>query len=70
MYADIVDLREFYLSPVGRMAEQSITMALSSIWQGVPDERLMGLGYALPYLDRFKAGPSAPSPSCRQGRGR
>lgn len=56
MYADIVDLREFYLSSVGRMAEQSITMALSSIWQGVPDERLMGLGYALPYLDRFKAG--------------
>lgn len=56
MYADIVDLREFYLSPVGRMAEQSITMALSAIWQGVPDERLMGLGYALPYLDRFKAG--------------
>jgi SAM-dependent methyltransferase len=56
MHADIVDLREFYLSPLGRMAEHSITMALSSIWTGLPDERLVGLGYALPYLDRFKAG--------------
>ena len=56
MYADIVDLREFYLSPLGRMAENSVTMALSSIWKGLPDERLVGLGYALPYLDRFKAG--------------
>jgi SAM-dependent methyltransferase len=56
MYADIVDLREFYLSPLGRMAEHSITMALSVLWKGLPDERLLGLGYALPYLDRFKAG--------------
>ncbi len=56
MHTDIVDLREFYLSPLGRMAEHSITMALSSIWQNLPDERLLGLGYALPYLERFRAG--------------
>lgn len=55
MHTDIVDLREFYLSPLGRMAEHSIAMALSSIWASLPDERLVGLGYALPYLDRFRA---------------
>jgi SAM-dependent methyltransferase len=29
-------------------------MALSSIWASLPGERLMGLGYAAPYLDRFR----------------
>ena len=54
MHADIVDLREFYHSPLGRLADQSIAMALSSIWARLPDERLVGLGYAIPYLDRFR----------------
>ncbi|TWF50334.1 methyltransferase family protein [Neorhizobium alkalisoli] len=51
---DIVDLREFYHSPLGRFAEQSITMALSTLWARLPEERLVGLGYAVPYLDRFR----------------
>ena len=55
MHADIVDLRSFYASPLGRLAERSITMALSAIWAGVPNERLVGLGYTLPWLERFGA---------------
>lgn len=54
MHADIVDLREFYQTPLGRVAEQSIVMALSSLWARLPEERLVGLGYAVPYLDRFR----------------
>ncbi|MDF1633440.1 class I SAM-dependent methyltransferase [Mycoplana sp. MJR14] len=54
MHADIVDLREFYHSPLGHLAEHSITMALASIWARLPEERLVGLGYAVPYLDRFR----------------
>ena len=30
-------------------------MALASLWTELPGERLMGLGYAAPYLDRFRA---------------
>jgi SAM-dependent methyltransferase len=30
-------------------------MALSSVWDNLPNERLVGLGYALPWLDRFGA---------------
>jgi SAM-dependent methyltransferase len=56
MHADIVDLRSFYASLLGRLAERSITMALSSIWAPIPEERLVGLGYTLPWLDRFGAG--------------
>jgi SAM-dependent methyltransferase len=55
MYADIVNLRAFYASLTGRLAERSITMALSSAWASVPKERLVGLGYTLPWLERFGA---------------
>nr|WP_316656521.1 methyltransferase domain-containing protein [uncultured Gellertiella sp.] len=55
MHADIVDLRQFYHSELGRMAEQSIASALSSLWPKLPEERLVGLGFAVPYLDRVRA---------------
>ncbi|TKT75278.1 class I SAM-dependent methyltransferase [Aquamicrobium sp. LC103] len=53
MISDIVDLRSFYSSTLGRLAERSITMALSSVWAPMQNERLVGLGYALPWLERF-----------------
>lgn len=55
MNTDIVDLRAFYHTRLGRLAAQSISLALTSIWARMPDERLVGLGYSLPYLDRFSA---------------
>jgi SAM-dependent methyltransferase len=55
MNSDIVDLRSFYASLLGRLAERAITMAISSIWSKLPNERLVGLGYTLPWLDRFGA---------------
>lgn len=55
MHTDIVDLRQFYHSELGRMAEQSVSAALASIWARLPEERLLGLGYAVPYLERFRA---------------
>lgn len=56
MFADIVDLRQFYNSPLGLLAEQSVSHALGKIWQQLPEERLVGLGYAVPYLERFSEG--------------
>lgn len=53
MHSDIIDLRSFYASTLGSLTEHSIGMALSAIWGAVPNERLVGLGYALPWLDRF-----------------
>jgi SAM-dependent methyltransferase len=53
MNSDIVDLRSFYASLIGRLAERAIAMALSSIWADLPNERLVGMGYAVPWLDRF-----------------
>jgi SAM-dependent methyltransferase len=56
MHADIVELREFYASTLGHLAERSIGMALTPLWVKLPQERLVGLGYVLPWLDRFRGG--------------
>ncbi len=55
MHTDIVDLRQFYHTRLGALAQRSIAMALASVWTALPSERLMGLGFAVPYLDRFRA---------------
>ena len=54
MNSDIVDLRSFYASLLGRLAERSIAMALASVWANLPRERLIGLGYALPVAGPFR----------------
>lgn len=53
MNCDIVDLRSFYASLLGHLAERAIAMSLASLWTKLPNERLVGLGYTLPWLDRF-----------------
>lgn len=57
MHCDIVDLKGFYSAVLGRLAERSIGMGLSALWVPLPEERLVGIGYATPWLDRF--GPDA-----------
>jgi SAM-dependent methyltransferase len=52
MNADIVDLRDFYATRLGQAAARSVTMALAPLWRPVHQERLVGFGYTLPYLDR------------------
>ena len=54
MHMDIVDLRQFYATPLGRLARRSLEQAIGSVWQPLTNERLVGLGYATPYLDRFR----------------
>lgn len=54
MHMDIVDLRQFYASPLGKLACRSTEQALMALWKPISDERLVGLGYATPFLDRFR----------------
>ncbi len=56
MLSDIIDLRTFYASALGRLAERSVAAALTPLWPPQPGERLVGLGYALPWLERLGAG--------------
>lgn len=55
MHTDVVELREFYASSLGQAAEHSVTMALSAVWEPSPGEHLLGLGYPIPWLERFGA---------------
>ncbi len=55
MNADIVDLRDFYATRLGQAAARAIGLALTPLWRPIAQERLVGLGYTLPYLDRFGA---------------
>ncbi|HEU0117248.1 MAG TPA: methyltransferase domain-containing protein [Alphaproteobacteria bacterium] len=50
MYSDIVDLREFYLSPLGQTVQRLLRARLSHIWPQVKGEKVLALGYGTPIL--------------------
>ncbi len=53
MHPDIIELRAFYDTTLGHLAERALRMTLAGLWARIPGERLVGMGYSLPYLDRF-----------------
>ncbi len=56
MRIDVVDLRGFYASPLGNVARQVINRAIEASWTNNGGLALLGLGYAVPYLDSLKDG--------------
>lgn len=50
MRADVIDLRNFYDTPMGDMARRMIDRRVRALWPNVRGERVVGLGYAVPYL--------------------
>jgi SAM-dependent methyltransferase len=52
---DVVDLRNFYETGLGRTAATLITDQLRPSIGRKPEQTIMGLGYALPYLDPLMA---------------
>ena len=50
MDLDIADLMAFYEAPLGRIARHLVGARLRALWPSVAGERVMGLGYASPYL--------------------
>ncbi|QQR68565.1 MAG: methyltransferase domain-containing protein [Alphaproteobacteria bacterium] len=60
MHADVIEWGAFYASPTGRASRMLLARAIARLWPDVPapGQRMMGLGYALPYLDSWRAGPA------------
>lgn len=56
MYLDVVDLRAFYSARLGLVARRLITERLKQRWPQVTGERLVGIGYATPYLSPLGEG--------------
>lgn len=53
MHMDVTELREFYASKLGKAAESSLSMSLSALWEAGQGEQLLGVGYPVPWLNRF-----------------
>ncbi len=56
MSTDVVDLRSFYASPLGHVARRFIGRAVLRLWDNVAGARLVGIGYAVPYLTLLRDG--------------
>jgi SAM-dependent methyltransferase len=54
MWTDVVDLRDFYESGSGQMARRLIRNKLRSLWSDTSGQRVLGLGFATPYLQQFQ----------------
>lgn len=55
MATDVIDLRDFYQSPLGSAACRLVRHRLRRIWPDVRGMRVLGLGYGTPYLHPFRA---------------
>ena len=50
MPQDVRDLAAFYESPLGQLARRAILREIQNFWPDVRNYRLLGYGFALPYL--------------------
>jgi SAM-dependent methyltransferase len=50
MASDVVDLRDFYRSPLGQVARRMIRRSIRRVWPDLHGMRLLGIGYATPFL--------------------
>ncbi len=53
MHSDIVDLREFYLNPLGRTVRRLLRAHVARIWPSVGRENILVYGYGTPLLRPF-----------------
>ena len=50
MVSDVVDLRDFYGTPLGQVARRMIRRAVRGAWPDLHNMRLLGIGYPTPFL--------------------
>ncbi|MGZ8300974.1 MAG: methyltransferase domain-containing protein [Rhodoplanes sp.] len=54
MSLDVVDLRNFYAQQLGTLARRFIGLGIRARWPDTHGQRVVGLGYATPYLGLFR----------------
>ncbi len=54
MSTDVIDLRDFYATPLGQVARRMIRRRIRLIWPDTHGQRILGLGFATPYLRPFR----------------
>jgi SAM-dependent methyltransferase len=53
MFVDVVDLRDFYRTRLGQVACRQLRARIRKVWPDVTGMRVVGLGFATPYLRPF-----------------
>lgn len=53
MAYDVVNFCEFYSTPLGQIAGHQIQSCIYDVWPDLSGLNLLGIGYALPYLDFY-----------------
>jgi SAM-dependent methyltransferase len=53
MWHDVVDLRDFYETRLGAVTRRMVRREIRRLWPNLAGQRVLGLGYATPYLRRF-----------------
>ncbi|MSO73343.1 MAG: methyltransferase domain-containing protein [Rhodospirillaceae bacterium] len=53
MWTDIVDLRAFYTGALGQLVRRLISRRLRQIWPTLVGHRVLGVGFAAPFLGLF-----------------
>src|SRR5437870_6247323 len=51
---DVVDLRNFYAQPLGTVARRFVSRGIRVRWKDLHGLRVVGIGYATPYLGLFR----------------
>jgi SAM-dependent methyltransferase len=54
MSIDVVDLRDFYVQRLGAVARHLVGRAVRRRWEDSRGQRVLGIGYATPYLGLFR----------------
>ena len=54
MWTDVIELRDFYDTAMGRTAQRMIRERVRDVWPDVRGARVLGFGYATPYLQPFR----------------
>jgi SAM-dependent methyltransferase len=54
MRVDVLALQRFYASPMGEAARRAAARRLAALWPSANGLDVLGVGYAAPYLDRFR----------------
>jgi SAM-dependent methyltransferase len=53
MNMDVIDLRDFYGRPLGRVARRLIGARVRALWPNLTGQSVLGLGFATPYLGAY-----------------
>lgn len=54
MWPDVIDLRDFYATPLGHVVRRMIRRKIRTLWPEVKDHNMMALGYPTPFLRYYR----------------